>query len=72
MHDKARIEKLMVDCGHAINANNGRCYLIEEVLCRVTTLCVELLNDMDEQAYSEEMHRQNDPNAARDAAYSST
>ena len=31
---KERINKLLVDCGHAINANNGRCELIEDVLCR--------------------------------------
>lgn len=41
------VEKLCRDAGHAINANNGKCELIERVLCNVTTLCVELLNDFD-------------------------
>lgn len=49
--NRESIEQLCRDAGHAINANNGRCPLIERVLCNVTTLCVELLNDFDEKDY---------------------
>ncbi len=42
---KDRIEKLLIDAGHAINANDGRCAVIEDVLCRFTTLCTDLLQD---------------------------
>lgn len=61
MNNRAEIEKLLIDCGHAINVNNGKCELIEDVLCRTTTLCCEILDQLaaQEQAYSEEMHRQN-------------
>jgi hypothetical protein len=41
------LERLLRDAGHAINANNGRCGLIEDVLCRVTSLCVYMLNVWD-------------------------
>lgn len=44
MITKAFLEKLSVDCGHAINHLNGRSALAESVLCRVTSLCAELLN----------------------------
>ncbi len=64
---REQIEKLCIDAGHAINANNGRCELIEDVLCRVTTLCCDLLNQMDEeQAQSEQLHRENDPYYIKD------
>ena len=49
---KARVEHLMRQCGHAINRNNGRCGFIEDVLCQVTTLCVELLNEIDYGGHS--------------------
>ena len=42
------LKKLLIDTGHAINANNGQCELIEDVLCRVTTLICEL-NDPRKQ-----------------------
>lgn len=42
---RAEIEKLMRDAGHATNANAGRCGLVEDVLCRVTCLCVDLLRE---------------------------
>lgn len=51
MMNKEAIEKLCRDAGHVINANNGRCVLIEDVLCKVMTLCIELLNDFDEKEY---------------------
>lgn len=51
MINREAVEKLCRDAGHAINANNGRCALIEDVLCRVTTLCVELLNEFDDCDY---------------------
>jgi hypothetical protein len=51
MLNRTAVEKMARDAGHAINANNGRCPLIEDVLCRVTTLCVELLNEFDEREY---------------------
>ncbi len=37
----SRTDKFLVDCGHAINANNGKCGLIEDVLCRATTIVIE-------------------------------
>jgi hypothetical protein len=57
--NKDRLENLLNKCGIAINANNGRCAIIEETLCEMTTLLVELLADTDEQEYSEAMHREN-------------
>ena len=51
MLNRTQVEKLMRDAGHAINANNGKCHLIEDVLCKVTTLCVELLNEFDEREH---------------------
>lgn len=32
-------DKMQVDVGHAINANNGRCAIIEDVLCRTMSFC---------------------------------
>lgn len=59
---RERIEEMQRLAGAAINANNGRCPLIENVCLAVLSLCVDLLCDAEkEQAYSEEMHRQNDP-----------
>jgi hypothetical protein len=40
---RADVEALLIDLGHAINANDGRCYLVEEVLCRCTSLCIDVL-----------------------------
>ena len=42
MLSKEQLEKLMVDAGHAINANNGKCFVIEDVLVRTLSLCHEL------------------------------
>lgn len=38
MLNQTEVEKLMREAGHAINANNGECCLVEDVLCKVTTL----------------------------------
>lgn len=46
---KSQIERLSRLAGYAINAHNGTCPLVEEVLCLMTTLCVELLNQFDEE-----------------------
>lgn len=43
------LKKLAADAGHAINANNGKCALIEDVLCRVTTLCVQVSQLCDDR-----------------------
>lgn len=45
-----RVEKLLIATGHAINANDGRCALIEDVLIKVTTLCTDLLDWLDAEA----------------------
>lgn len=45
--DRDEIAKLLTDAGHAINANNGHCALVEGVLCRVTSLCTDLLREID-------------------------
>ena len=51
---KERTDKLLVDCGHAINANNGRCTIIEEALCETTTLVIDLeKSNADLLAYAE-------------------
>jgi len=47
---RERVEKLMRDAGHAINANDGRCPLVEKVLCDVTGLCCDLLKREDSHA----------------------
>lgn len=49
-----KLNTLLVDAGHAINVNNGRCELIEDVLCRLTGLVCDLLNhqEADSDAYS--------------------
>ena len=39
----AGVEDLLRDTADAINSLNGEHYEAEKVLCRVTTLCVELL-----------------------------
>ena len=46
---RGQVERVLRLVGHAINANNGRCDLIERVLCVATTLCVEVLNDLDDR-----------------------
>ena len=53
MMTKESVEKLLVETGHAINANavHGLCPVVEDCLCKVTTLCVELLNYFDEEEY---------------------
>jgi hypothetical protein len=50
---KERIEKLCIENGHAINANNGRCGLIEDHLCRAITFYVKLLAEIDEALLEE-------------------
>lgn len=50
---KWEIQRLLTDLGHAINANNGQCQLIESVLCRCTTLCVRLLGKQEDEAREE-------------------
>lgn len=52
---KERIDQLLIDCGHAINANNGRCDLIEDVLCKTTTLVLEMEAAINEQVMALEM-----------------
>lgn len=58
---RPEMEALLNDCGRAINANNGRCPLIEDVLLRCSYLLVELLPQETEQEHSERLHRENDP-----------
>jgi hypothetical protein len=38
---------LMVLAGHAINVNDGSCGLIEDALCKTTTLCCEVLKRLE-------------------------
>ena len=66
LNDRAAIEQLLKDAGWAINANDGRCHLIEDVLCRVTAICTELLAQETGQEHSERMHRENDPHVIGD------
>jgi hypothetical protein len=40
--DRQKLEKLLNDCGRAVNANNGRCALIEDALVD----CLGLLTDI--------------------------
>jgi len=42
LHDFA--ERLLRRAGCAINVHNGRCALVEEVLCETLTLCMETLD----------------------------
>ncbi len=49
MFERAAVEELLKDLGIAINVNNGRDEALEHTLCRVTTLCVELLAHFDEE-----------------------
>lgn len=44
---KQYAERLTVLAGHAINANNGRCALIEDALCKTTTLCCAVLDHLE-------------------------
>lgn len=44
-----KLNQLLVDAGQAIDANNGRCELIEDVLCRVTTLVCNLLDAREQE-----------------------
>lgn len=44
---KDEIENLLTMCGVAINSNNGRCPVVEDALIKATTLCVEVLDDME-------------------------
>ncbi len=39
----AELGELLVDCGRAINANNGRIALIEDALARCTSLIVSMM-----------------------------
>jgi hypothetical protein len=43
---RERVERLLRRAGEAINANAGRCGLVEAVLCEVTALCCDLLELM--------------------------
>jgi hypothetical protein len=45
--DRGKMEALLRDTGRAINANNGRCQLIEDVLCRMTSVLVARINELD-------------------------
>lgn len=45
--NKEWLEALCVKAGHAINANNGKCFVIEDALCQTTTLCIELLKKIE-------------------------
>ena len=49
-------DRLAVLLGHAINANNGANSLIEDALCKATTLCVD---------YVRLLRRRNDDNRPR-------
>lgn len=44
MSTQDRIDQLLVDCGRALNANNGQCTIIEDALTRATSLLLELEN----------------------------
>lgn len=41
------IEQMLREAGHWINVNNGRCGALEDFLCRVTSVCCELLDRFD-------------------------
>ena len=45
--DKQALEELAIDAGRVINWNNGRCLLVEDFACRVTTLVVEVEKAME-------------------------
>lgn len=47
---KERTDALLVECGRAINRNNGRCRLIEDALVRVTGYCCDALSLLEEAA----------------------
>lgn len=47
---RAEVERLLIDVGRAIDANGGHCYLIEEVLCRCTSLCSDMLALLESHA----------------------
>jgi hypothetical protein len=49
-YPKDRTEKLMVKAGHAINANDGRCGLIEDALCGTTSICCAHLDLLESHA----------------------
>lgn len=46
---KLEIEHLILLCGIAINVNDGQCQAIEEALTKATTLCCQVLDDMEER-----------------------
>lgn len=58
---RERMERLCRNAGHAINANNGKCGLVEDVLCDVTTVCLAVIDELelkaDLLAACEAMHR---------------
>lgn len=45
--NKTALEELVVKLGHAINANDGRCSLIEDALADATSLCAQALDLVD-------------------------
>jgi hypothetical protein len=49
------VEGLLRKAGGAINANNGRCALIEEALCGTTSLCCYFLDLFDGTAKDKDM-----------------
>ena len=44
---KERVEQLMRDAGKCINIVNGNCAILEDTLCAVTSLCCQLLDQME-------------------------
>jgi hypothetical protein len=44
---KSRVEKLLCEAGHHINRVNGRDGPIEDFLCKITSLCTDLLGKLD-------------------------
>lgn len=44
---KLDMELFLIRCGHAINANNGKCAMIEDVLCEATTLACLVLASLE-------------------------
>lgn len=49
MTDRREIETLLREAGIAISLLAGKCAFSERVLCKVATLCVELLAEADDK-----------------------
>ena len=45
LYDNKKQDDLLVNIGHAINKNNGKCGLIEEVLCECGSLVVGIMKN---------------------------